>query len=128
MEILREAFDGEIWLVIPVDPDRPELPENWLELSDHADGLLFDTRVQGETGGTGRTFAWDKAAPLISQVSSQIRVILAGGLSASNVGEAIATVRPGIVDVSSGVELSPGVKDHSLMRAFAEAVHSASIV
>jgi phosphoribosylanthranilate isomerase len=55
-------------------------------------------------------------------------LIVAGGLTPENVGTAISAFAPDITDVSSGVESAPGVKDHKLMKAFAEAVHSASIV
>jgi phosphoribosylanthranilate isomerase len=55
-------------------------------------------------------------------------VVLAGGLNPANVAQAIKILRPSIVDVSSGVEVSPGIKDPALMQAFAEAVVAASIV
>jgi len=76
--------------------------------------LLLDTWVEGRMGGTGRTFDWSLAA----RVAESHRVVLAGGLTPENVAEAIRTVRPYGVDVSSGVEMSPGRKDPERMAAF----------
>lgn len=81
--------------------------------------LLLDSHAPGELGGTGRTGDW-------SVVSRSVKpVVLAGGLSADNVGAAIAQVRPYAVDVSSGIESQPGVKDDAKMRAFVAAVRRA---
>ena len=76
--------------------------------------FLLDSYVQGTYGGTGHTFNWELAA----EASSRYPVILAGGLTPENVAEAVATVRPYAVDVSSGVELSPGCKDPEKVAAF----------
>lgn len=83
---------------------------------------LLDTFVPGMQGGTGESFDWEIAAARRSEVP----VILAGGLTPENVGEAIAVVRPDIVDVAGGIESAPGVKDPILMQAFAEQVRLAS--
>ena len=77
---------------------------------------LFDAYRPGRPGGTGESFDWD----LIANRRSEIPTILAGGLHPDNVAEAIEVARPFAVDVSSGIETSPGVKDHALMAAFAE--------
>ena len=82
-----------------------------------ARAILADSHVTGESGGTGRSFAWDRLAP-----GRGYRLILAGGLSADNVAEAIRQVRPDAVDVSSGVEKSRGVKDPARVRRFIEEV------
>ena len=84
----------------------------------HTDFHLLDSYARGLPGGTGETFAWD----LARAHSEDVPLILSGGLRPDNVGEAIAAVRPYAVDVASGVELSPGRKDHDKLRAFADAV------
>lgn len=125
---IRESFDGALWAVIPFDESHPALPEWWPEATDNVDAALIDTSVGGQSGGTGRTFDWQKAKPLVEVVRSHTEVVLAGGLNPSNVPHAIRILAPAVVDVSSGIESSPGIKDPSLMKAFAEAVRSASIV
>lgn len=86
-----------------------------------AAGFLLDGHASGEQGGSGRTFDWSMA-PL----SAEKPLLLAGGLTAQNVGAAIRAVRPYAVDVSSGIESSPGIKDLHAMRQFVAAVHKAS--
>ncbi len=78
-----------------------------------ASGFLFDSNIAGQPGGTGKTFDW---AQLPRNMSKP--VILAGGLNTSNVAEAIRLTRPYAVDVSSGVEASPGRKDPELVKQF----------
>ncbi len=93
----------------------------------HATGLpesltvLLDAHDPVKKGGTGRQVDWSLAAA----VASQRRIYLAGGLSAGNLVDAVVAVRPYGVDVSSGLELTPGVKDAGLMRDFFAAVASA---
>jgi len=77
--------------------------------------------IEGAASGSGQTLDWEKIAPL----ARLHRVVLAGGLTPANVGEAIRIVRPFAVDVSSGVESSRGVKDAGLIAAFASAVRAA---
>lgn len=85
-----------------------------------ADAFLLDAPpADGQRGGTGRTFDWAHAARL---PWPHRRVVVAGGLNPDNVGRAIAALRPGGVDVSSGVESAPGVKDALLLAAFFDAV------
>lgn len=127
-EQLREEFDGELWAVIGVDEETGELPESWKSTADAVDALLLDTSVRGKTGGTGRPFAWDRVAPRAVEMARDIPIVLAGGLNPDNVTRAIATLHPAVVDVSSGVESSPGIKSKEMMTAFARAVASASIV
>lgn len=83
--------------------------------------ILADAYSPDAYGGTGQTFNWK----LLSSLQSSERIILAGGLGPENVAEAIRKVRPYAVDVSSGVEASPGVKDHDKLRRFIEEVRSA---
>lgn len=77
--------------------------------------LLLDAHVEGMMGGTGQTFDWDLA---VEAQRLGKPIVLAGGLNPSNVVEAIRKVRPYAVDVSSGVEASPGKKDHDKIREF----------
>ncbi|MFW0756796.1 phosphoribosylanthranilate isomerase [Pseudomonas sp. H11T01] len=84
-----------------------------------ASGILLDTYVEGVPGGTGEAFDWSLIPEGLSKP-----IILAGGLTATNVAEAIAQVHPYAVDVSGGVEQSKGIKDHAKIRAFIQAVHS----
>lgn len=80
--------------------------------------ILLDSYVKGVPGGTGATFDWEWAA----MARSHGRVILAGGLKPENVGEAIRVAAPYAVDVSSGVESAPGVKDYGKLQEFFKAV------
>ena len=82
---------------------------------------LLDAYQEGMPGGTGQTADWG----LLRQRRSKVPMILAGGLNPDNVGEAIGTVRSWAVDVASGVESAPGIKDHELMSAFAAAAEEA---
>ena len=86
-----------------------------------ASGILLDAYVEGIPGGTGEAFDWS----LIPQGLSK-PIILAGGLCAENVAQAIAQVRPYAVDVSGGVEQGKGIKDSAKIRAFMQAVRSSS--
>jgi phosphoribosylanthranilate isomerase len=83
--------------------------------------LMVDGITPQQRGGTGARADWTGAATL----ARARRVILAGGLRPDNVGEAVSRVQPYAVDVASGVELRPGIKDHARMLAFAEAVRAA---
>lgn len=82
------------------------------------EAILLDAYVEGIVGGTGTTFDWGLAV----EAKSWGPIILAGGLTPGNVVEAISRVQPYGVDVSSGVESSPGVKDHAKVKAFVENV------
>jgi len=87
-------------------------------IRDDAPALLVDASVKDAYGGTGLTADWSAAAELAKNYS----ILLAGGLTAENVAEAVRQVRPWGVDVASGVESSPGSKDASRMKAFVKAV------
>lgn len=76
---------------------------------------LLDTKVDGQKGGTGRAFNWSLIDP---KLNLKLKIFLSGGLRCENVGNAIDVVHPFAVDVSSGVESQPGVKDFRLVRDF----------
>lgn len=95
--------DAEPWLLVPADRVT----------------LLVDA-ADPRRGGTGQIADW----ALARELSGARSIVLAGGLAPGNVARAIAEVRPYAVDVSSGVESAPGVKDHGKMRAFIEAVRA----
>jgi phosphoribosylanthranilate isomerase len=84
-----------------------------------ARGLLLDAFVEGYGGG-GHVFDWTLIPPDLPGF-----LVLSGGLTATNVGEAMRRVRPVAVDVSSGVEMGKGIKDHSKIAAFVAAVRKA---
>jgi phosphoribosylanthranilate isomerase len=85
-----------------------------------ADFVLLDARASGAYGGTGETLDWEALAA--DPAAPARNVVLAGGLRPDNVGEAIVALRPAAVDVASGVERAPGVKDHQRLRDFFAAV------
>jgi phosphoribosylanthranilate isomerase len=85
--------------------------------------VLLDVHDPVRKGGTGRTVDWSIAA----EIARRRPVILAGGLTPDNVGEAIARVQPFGIDVSSGVEAAPGIKDHGRIKALFEAVNDSGI-
>ena len=90
--------------------------------------LLLDAQANGKMGGTGTTFDWASTSDMVQTVSLQIPVIVAGGLTPLNVGEAIKMFRPFGVDVSSGVEARPGKKNPDKIRAFVQAARQADKV
>jgi phosphoribosylanthranilate isomerase len=79
--------------------------------------VLVDAKVRGQLGGTGHVFEWG----LVRALARARKLVLAGGLTPENVAEAVRQVRPWCVDVASGVESAPGVKDMGKVRAFVAA-------
>jgi phosphoribosylanthranilate isomerase len=84
-------------------------------------GFLLDSGTVEKRGGTGKAFAW-KDSLFISSLKTLHRIVIAGGLTPSNVGQAVEYLEPFGVDVASGVEASPGKKDPEKVRAFVRAV------
>lgn len=121
---VRAATGLEIWAVVRTADGA--LPAHAEELADAADALLVDALAPGRLGGTGATVPWGILGESLDAMTSGHRIILAGGLTPENVAEAIGYVSPMVVDVSSGVESSPGVKDHARLRAFIAAVRATS--
>ncbi|HUE97423.1 MAG TPA: hypothetical protein VMN39_12240 [Longimicrobiaceae bacterium] len=124
VERAREESGLEVWKAV-----RPREADEFSAAVDQygaaADGLLLDGWSAVARGGTGTPFPWDEVAARREYLPGGVRLIVAGGLTPANVGEVIAVLAPDVVDVSSGVESAPGVKDARLVRAFAEAVHAA---
>jgi phosphoribosylanthranilate isomerase len=89
----------------------------------HTDFHLLDGAAGAAYGGTGRTFDWT----LIAQRRSHVPLILSGGLTPENVADGIAAVHPWGVDVASGVEAEPGIKDPAKVEAFVAAVQAAEV-
>jgi phosphoribosylanthranilate isomerase len=85
-----------------------------------AAGFIFDSHAAGETGGSGRSFDWSQLPKSLSRP-----LMLAGGLTPETVGDAVRRVRPYAVDVASGIESAPGIKDVQRMRRFVAAVRDA---
>ena len=89
------------------------------------DGGLLDSSTPDQRGGTGQTFDWERIKPWAGVINSISKLIVAGGLTPDNVQQAIRTLHPWGVDVSSGVEREPGKKDPEKIRAFVQAVRAA---
>jgi phosphoribosylanthranilate isomerase len=98
---------------------RPGLSKDTFET------FFLDAGTVDQPGGTGKTFDWNKALPLVEAMRPKVKVVVAGGLNPTNVGEAIRLLRPWGVDVSSGVETRLGKKDPEKVRAFVKAVREA---
>ena len=89
----------------------PNFDYNLLDRYD-VHSFLFDTYKKGQFGGTGNTFNWN----LVNSSQNDIPIILSGGLNAKNIKNGISKVSPACVDVNSGVESSPGIKDNQKMK------------
>ena len=116
---LRRRYDGLVWAVLRTSGTLAS--DRAAELFAVADAVLLDAQVAGALGGTGHTLDWPALRAAVDRARGGGTLVLAGGLTPVNVAAAIAALAPDVVDVSSGVERSPGVKDHSRMRAFAQA-------
>ena len=119
---LRAATGLEIWAVVRTATGI--LPDDAEALADAADALLVDAMVPSQLGGSGIAIPWLQLGESLDAMKSGHRIVLAGGLTPENVAEAIDYVSPMVVDVASGVESSPGVKDQKLVRAFIAAARA----
>jgi phosphoribosylanthranilate isomerase len=119
-ERLRKALHVDVWQVVRVGPQGISREETGDR--NGADGVLLDTLALSALGGTGVTFDWTAVAGDVRDLRFGRRLIVAGGLRPDNVRGAIDRLAPDIVDVSSGVESSPGVKDRQRMADFMAAV------
>lgn len=124
-ELARAARDAgfEVWKAV-----RPRSADEFARAveayADSVDALLVDGWSPDAAGGTGTKFDWEQVAGFRSIVPGHVVFIAAGGLNPENVAEAARVLRPHVVDVSSGVEAAPGVKDAARVRAFVAAVRS----
>jgi phosphoribosylanthranilate isomerase len=126
VEAVRAATGLEIWAAVRTADGI--LPDGVEELADAADALLVDALVPGQLGGSGVTIPWMELGESLDSMERGHRIVLAGGLTPDNVGEAIEYVSPSVVDVSSGVESAPGIKDHARIRAFVAAVRASGAI
>lgn len=122
---VRAATTREIWSVLRMA--TAELPPRAAELLAVSDGVVLDAKVEGILGGSGVALDWEALADVVRTLRESTRVILAGGLTSTNVARAIALLAPDVVDVSSGVEQAPGVKSPAEMRNFVRAVAQAQV-
>ena len=114
-------------IILTISSDRLERGEPAAneDMRGLADVFLVDSSSVAQPGGTGRTFDWNRARPAVQALSAIRPVIVAGGLTPSNVTDAMRLLRPWGVDVASGVEARPGKKNPDKVRAFVEAVRKA---
>jgi phosphoribosylanthranilate isomerase len=118
--VARETFPGAVWAAVRLRADS--LPPSAAALFRTADAVVLDSFSTSGLGGTGVALPWRELADAVAAVRKPGRLVLAGGLRPDTVQVAVAALRPDVVDVSSGVESAPGVKDHAKLRAFRDAV------
>ncbi|HEX6316438.1 MAG TPA: phosphoribosylanthranilate isomerase [Gemmatimonadaceae bacterium] len=117
---IREQLGVEIWQVVRVGADGLRGAHG--DAANAADGILLDTMTGASLGGSGEAFDWAAVAGDLRELRFGHRLIVAGGLKPDNVRAAIELLAPDVVDVSSGVESAPGIKDHRRMADFMAAV------
>jgi phosphoribosylanthranilate isomerase len=122
---IRGKFKGEIWAAIRIA--GAHIPQEAEALFDSADAIVLDARSDKQLGGTGQALPWSDLAVDLTRDRGSSAVVLAGGLKPGNVISAVRTLAPDVVDVSSGIESSPGIKDPWLMREFYAAVSGARV-
>ena len=125
VERVRAATGLEVWAVFRTSTGV--LDSDAEELADVADALLIDAMVPGSLGGSGVAVPWLELGESLDAMSAGHRIVLAGGLTPVNVAEAIDYVSPMVVDVSSGVESAPGIKNQQLVRAFIAAARASGV-
>src|SRR5215210_1908355 len=113
---VRKSFGGDVWAAIRIA--GAHIPPESEMLFTAADAIVLDARSERGLGGTGQALPWSELALDLARDRGSAAVVLAGGLKPDNVASAVRTLAPDVVDVSSGVETSPGVKDAQLMRDF----------
>src|SRR4051812_8138476 len=106
---VKREISADVWTVMRIA--MSELPENFDAVAGIADGIVLDAKAPGGLGGSGMKLPWREIGNTLRSRRKGLRIILAGGLNPENVTEAISLVEPDVVDVSSGVESAPGIKD-----------------
>jgi phosphoribosylanthranilate isomerase len=124
IRVIAETSGARVWAVVRVDGplERDDLDDIWTA----SEALVLDSKTPGSLGGTGASFDWGAAQRTMRPRVA--RLVVAGGLTPANVAQAIESLSPDVVDVSSGVESSPGIKDHARMADFVDAVRRAGVL
>jgi indole-3-glycerol phosphate synthase / phosphoribosylanthranilate isomerase len=117
---LRERGDWELWKAVRVR-NAQDIVEALDAFGERVDMLLLDGWHAGQLGGTGTRFPWKALEEIATRLPAALRIGVAGGLASENVAEAIHRMQPDLVDVSSGVEATPGQKDPGRLRDFVRA-------
>ncbi|HEY8795170.1 MAG TPA: phosphoribosylanthranilate isomerase [Gemmatimonadaceae bacterium] len=119
-----EVSGARVWAVVRVDGTlvRGDLDDIW----EASEALVLDSKSRGSLGGSGISFDWGSAQRALRPHAAKL--VVAGGLTSANVAQAIESLSPDVVDVSSGVESSPGIKDHTRMADFMDAVRRAGVL
>ncbi len=117
LESLRGLGDWQIWKALRIR-QADEVLQALERYDGLADALLLDGWHPEHQGGSGARFPWDLVEPVRDRFPAGLRFVAAGGLQPSNVAEVVRRLRPDVVDVSSGVEIRPGIKDPGRVRAF----------
>lgn len=114
---LRALGSWKVWKALRIEGrgDLERVLSSWVGV---VDGLLLDGRSRAGLGGTGTRFRWEEVCPVLGEIRGRVAIVAAGGLTPENVVRAVSLLGPDVVDVSSGVETSPGRKDPALLRAF----------
>jgi len=121
---LRKGGGWKVWKALRVRSEADVL-EGFSRFDGAVDGFLLDAWHPRKKGGTGRSFSWPGVAEVRESLPRGAILVAAGGLGPKNVREAVRHLRPHVVDVSSGVERSPGIKDPRRVEAFIREVQEA---
>jgi phosphoribosylanthranilate isomerase len=132
---LQESFEGTVkliqvvhWVMEDASANADVLARQLRGIAEggNAERVLVDSKVGAALGGTGVTFDWEASRGVLAEAATGLKLIVAGGLRAENVGDAIRKLEPWGVDVASGVELSPGRKDPEKVANFIRRAREAS--
>lgn len=124
VERLRDAGDWALWKAVRIR-EAGDLEEALRRFGGLVDAIHLDGWHPRRLGGTGIRFPWNEVARVRDRIPDGMTLVAAGGLTPENVGEAVQLLRPDVVDVSSGVEARPGIKDPTKLMAFIRAARSA---